>query len=60
MYRILIVEDDAGIAAGIEKGLLSWELETRCASDFKNILSEFSQYEPHLIILDISLPFFIY
>lgn len=58
MYRILIVEDDAGIAAGIEKGLLSWELETRCASDFKNILSEFSQYEPHLIILDISLPFF--
>lgn len=58
MYRILIVEDDMGIANGIEKGLQSWGLETRCVSDFKNVLSEFSQYDPHLILLDISLPFF--
>lgn len=58
MYRILIVEDDTGIANGIEKGLQSWGLETRCVSDFKNVLSEFSQYDPHLILLDISLPFF--
>lgn len=58
MYRILIVEDDTGIANGIEKGLQSWGLETKCVFDFKNVLSEFSQYDPHLILLDISLPFF--
>ena len=57
MYRILIVEDDTGIANGIEKGLQSWGLETKCVFDFKNVLSEFSQYDPHLILLDISLLF---
>ena len=58
MYRILIVEDDAGIARGIEKGLKMWNLDTRCVSDFKNVISEFSDYDPHLVLLDISLPFF--
>ncbi len=38
MYRILIVEDDTGIANGIEKGLQSWGFETKCVFDFKNVL----------------------
>lgn len=58
MYRILIVEDDAGIAEAIKKQLQMWDLDVRCAQDFRNILSEFSEFNPHLILLDISLPFY--
>lgn len=58
MYRILIVEDDPGIAQAIEQQLKMWELDARCAQDFKDIMAVFSAYEPHLVLLDISLPFF--
>ena len=58
MYRILIVEDDPGIARAIEQQLKMWELDAQCAQDFKDIMAVFSEYEPHLVLLDISLPFF--
>ena len=58
MYRIMIVEDDEGIASAMKKYLDKWGFETRCAEDFQNILSFFSEFSPHLILLDISLPFF--
>ena len=58
MYKIMIVEDDAGIAHGIEKLLSSWDLETMCISDFRHIMNDFSTYDPHLVLLDISLPFY--
>ena len=58
MYRILIVEDDLGIAMAIKKQIESWDLEARCVEDFRNVRAEFSEYAPHLILMDISLPFF--
>lgn len=58
MYRLFIVEDDRGIAEAIKSQAEKWELEVRCAQNFRNILSEFSEFDPHIILLDISLPFF--
>lgn len=58
MYKILIVEDDRGIAEAIKTQAERWELNAICVHDFRNVLSEFSDYNPHLILLDISLPFF--
>ena len=58
MYRILIVEDDMGIAEAIKKQLQMWDLDAKYVEDFRNVLSEFSAYNPHLILLDISLPFY--
>ena len=58
MYRILIVEDDWRIANGLEKQLGAWDLEAKCVSDFRSVTAEFSQYDPHLVLLDISLPFY--
>ena len=55
MYRIFIVEDDPGIARGIQKQMESWNLEARCAVDFEKIMEEFQDYHPHLVLLDISL-----
>ena len=58
MYRILIVEDDRGIAQGVERQLRLWELDTLCVNDFRQVLTTFQQYAPHLVLLDISLPCF--
>lgn len=58
MYRIYIIEDDRGIAHAIADQARLWNLETRCAADFQNIMEEFSAFDPHLVLLDISLPFF--
>lgn len=58
MYRILIVEDDRGIAAAIKAQAEMWNLEAVCAEDFRNVLGEFARVQPHLVLLDITLPFF--
>ncbi|MDO5602418.1 MAG: response regulator transcription factor [Oscillospiraceae bacterium] len=58
MYRILIVEDDAVIAAEVKKHLESWGFEAACVKDFQNVLAEFAAYSPQLVLLDISLPFY--
>ena len=58
MYRILIVEDDMGIAEAIKEQAKLWELEAKCVQNFRNVLKDFADYEPHLILMDISLPFF--
>ena len=51
MYKIYIVEDDKGIAEGIEGCLKNWGMEGRIVSDFTNVIQEISTYEPHLVIL---------
>lgn len=58
MYRILIVEDDRGIAEAIKEQAQMWDLQAKCVQNFRNVLSEFAEYEPHLVLLDIALPFF--
>ena len=56
MFKILIVEDDRGIAEGIQSLLEQWGMEARPVQDFRNITGEFETYQPHLILLDIKLP----
>lgn len=58
MYRILIIEDDATIANALAMHLQKWNYETRCVENFKNILEQFLEYDPQLVLLDIMLPFF--
>ena len=58
LYRILLVEDDRGIAQAIRTQAEMWELEVRCVEDFRNVVGEFSSFDPHLVLMDISLPCF--
>ena len=58
MYKILIVEDDFVIAKTMKKHLTSWGYDVECAEDFKNVLAQFVSFDPQLVLLDISLPFF--
>ena len=56
MYKILIVEDDPGIARAVAASAEKWGLSARCVENFRNVLEEFAAYGPHLVLLDISLP----
>ena len=57
-HKILVVEDDAAIAGAITRILDSWQMESRCVRDFRDVLREFTEYDPHLVLMDITLPFF--
>jgi DNA-binding response OmpR family regulator len=58
MYKIFIVEDDESIATLIREYLERWGFEAACARDFMKITEEIRAFSPHLVIIDISLPFF--
>lgn len=58
MYSIFIVEDDKTIAGVLQRELHRWGYEAVCAANFQNILQEFEAAKPHLVLLDISLPFY--
>ncbi len=58
MYRIFLVEDDSNISSEIAKHLRKWGYDVFCVNDFNNVLGEFIKYDPQLVLMDISLPFF--
>lgn len=58
LYRIFIVEDDAAIARTIKSHFETWGCRAETVKDFRNVLREFAAFGPHLVLMDISLPFF--
>lgn len=58
MYRLLIIEDDKGIAEAIKNQAELWDLQVKCAENFRNVMAEFAEFDPHIVLVDIGLPFF--
>ncbi len=58
MYKILIVEDDMVIAKVINNHLSKWNYEVKYITDFTDVLNEFIEFDPQLVLMDISLPFY--
>lgn len=58
MQRIMIVEDDEVISSSVEKYLKNWGYDVKCIEDFGSVLSEFADYNPYLVLMDISLPYY--
>ena len=58
MYRIFLVEDDEVIAGAVKRHLEGWGYTVRCAQAFDRVLQEFAAFDPQLVLLDITLPFF--
>ena len=50
MYKILLVEDDEGIAKEIADYAAGWGLEVHIAKNFENIMAEFAKVKPHLVL----------
>lgn len=58
MYKIMIIEDDSALAAEMKKQIESWGNEVSCAKDFRNIIPALTEYDPHMVLMDITLPFY--
>ena len=58
MYKIFRVEDDEIIARSIREHLQAWNYDVCCVEDFSNVVAEFVRFDPQLVLMDITLPFF--
>ncbi len=54
--RILLVEDDVGVAAGLQALLESMEWEVRRAETARQAYVEFASFSPDVVLLDVQLP----
>ena len=58
MYKIMIVEDDEIISNSIAGYLEKWQYSTYEVQNFQNVVHEFVEYSPDLVLMDINLPYF--
>lgn len=58
MYNILIVEDDITIATLLRENLMKWGFGAECVKDFNRVSEEVAEKKPHLVLLDITLPYY--
>mgnify|MGYP005889901857 FL=1 len=56
--KIFIVEDDPVIASAVAEHIASWGCEPCIARNFQNIVQEFVEFDPQLVLLDVGLPFY--
>lgn len=56
MYKILIIEDDMTLFHEVKERLSQWSFDVYGISDFGNVLQEFTEIKPDLVIVDIQLP----
>lgn len=58
MYRIFLVEDDETIAKLVRRHLEKWDYDVHVVQIFDAVMSEFASFDPHLVLMDIGLPFY--
>jgi DNA-binding response OmpR family regulator len=56
MKRVLVIEDNRDLAAGLESNLELEGYQVRCCDNGGSALEEISRFEPELIVLDMMLP----
>lgn len=52
----MIIEDDQSISKLISENLAKWQINSYITKDFNNIIDQFNEYKPDLVLLDINLP----
>ncbi|QUI24149.1 response regulator transcription factor [Vallitalea pronyensis] len=58
MFKIFIIEDDATIATIISDNLQKWGYETKIVEDFTDVFTEYVNFKPDLVLMDIVLPLY--
>lgn len=46
------------MSIAMKKQIELWGYQVKCAKNFQNIISEFTEFDPQLVLLDIMLPFY--
>lgn len=55
---IMIIEDDETLAYELRDYLMKWNYHCIIPRHFKNIIHEYLNFRPHLILMDINLPYY--
>ncbi|MBZ9607827.1 response regulator transcription factor [Clostridium estertheticum] len=58
MFKIMIVEDDIRIKEILLENVMRWGFDGKAIENFNDVFIEFSKYSPHLVLMDINLPYF--
>ncbi|WP_223596278.1 response regulator transcription factor [Neobacillus bataviensis] len=58
MFKIFIIEDDKQLVSLLKEHLYKFGYDTKSVDDFAAVRTQFEQYDPHLVLLDVNLPKF--
>lgn len=58
MPKIMIIEDDVQLRNQIKEVLLSYHYEVYAVESFRDVEEQFIKAAPHLVLLDINLPYY--
>lgn len=58
MFKIFIIEDDKQLVSLLKEHLHKFGYDTKSVGNFDTVRSQFEEYEPHLVLLDVNLPKF--
>lgn len=56
-YRILVIEDDPIIAGAVADYLTRYDYAVTRITDFRQVEQQFLQIQPHLVLMDVNLPY---
>jgi len=57
-YKIYIVEDDLAISNLLQEYINKYGFEVRTEEDFQDVMINFNEYSPDIVLLDVNLPKF--
>lgn len=58
MFKLMLVEDDLVIQSVLQAELEKWDYQVHCVSNFHDVMADFVEFEPQLVLLDVNLPAF--
>src|SRR5690625_3361247 len=58
MFKIMVIEDDTTLFEEIKERLSQWSYDVLGITDLSNVMEEFTEGKPDLVIIDIQLPKF--
>ncbi len=56
LFKLLLIEDDVTLFNELKERLEQWSYDVYGICDFSNVMQEFSEVKPDLVIMDIQLP----
>jgi DNA-binding response OmpR family regulator len=56
-YRIFVIEDDPTIASSLADYLTRYDYAVTRVTDFRQVEQQFLQTQPHLVLMDVTLPY---
>lgn len=57
-YKVFVVEDNQEIVQLLRKALSGWGMDSNSCKDFNCVEQEIKEYSPHLVLMDINLPYY--